>query len=167
MFVTVVIVLVASKDFKNLPYHPKYPFDIYDMAKSGMHGSDFIDGAVTENNYAEANSLRDYLLRQKESGQDLRFINKAPVDSRNLQNKDFEFDEAGYKKAIDNSNESWEIPPDAFRCPPPLKCAPENSFVAKEVLETLRKPGGTKNFAVIQGYIPKKMEKKFKEVVKI
>ncbi len=40
----------------------------------------------------------------------------------------------------------------------------ENAFVAKEVLETLRKPGGTKNFAVIQGYIPKKMEKKFKEV---
>ncbi len=40
----------------------------------------------------------------------------------------------------------------------------ENSFVAKEVLEILRKPGGTKNFAVIQGYIPKKMEKKFKEV---
>ncbi|MBL7001199.1 MAG: ATPase [Nitrosopumilus sp.] len=40
----------------------------------------------------------------------------------------------------------------------------ENSFVAKEVLETLRKPGGTKNFAVIQGYIPKKMEKKFKQV---
>ncbi len=39
----------------------------------------------------------------------------------------------------------------------------ENSFVAKEVLETLRKPGGTKNFAVIQGYIPKKMEKKFKQ----
>jgi V/A-type H+-transporting ATPase subunit I len=27
----------------------------------------------------------------------------------------------------------------------------ENAFVAKEVLETLRKPGGTKNFAVIQG----------------
>lgn len=42
----------------------------------------------------------------------------------------------------------------------------ENAFVAKEVLETLRKPGGTKNFAVIQGYIPKKMEKKFKEVTK-
>ncbi len=40
----------------------------------------------------------------------------------------------------------------------------ENAFVAKEVLETLRKPGGTKNFAVIQGYIPKKMEKKFKQV---
>jgi len=39
----------------------------------------------------------------------------------------------------------------------------ENAFVAKEVLETLRKPGGTKNFAVIQGYIPKKMEKKFKQ----
>ena len=40
----------------------------------------------------------------------------------------------------------------------------ENAFVAKEVLETLRKPGGTKNFALIQGYIPKKMEKKFKKV---
>jgi V/A-type H+/Na+-transporting ATPase subunit I len=40
----------------------------------------------------------------------------------------------------------------------------ENAFVAKEVLETLRKPGGTKNFAVIQGYIPKKMEEKFKQV---
>jgi len=40
----------------------------------------------------------------------------------------------------------------------------EASFVAKDVLETLRKPGGTKRFAVIQGYIPKKMEKKFKEV---
>ncbi len=40
----------------------------------------------------------------------------------------------------------------------------ENAFVAKEALETLRKPGGTKNFAVIQGYIPKKMEKKFKRV---
>ena len=39
----------------------------------------------------------------------------------------------------------------------------ENAFVAKEVLETLRKPGGTKNFAVIQGYIPKKMEKKFRQ----
>ena len=39
----------------------------------------------------------------------------------------------------------------------------ENAFVAKEVLETLRKPGGTKNFAVIQGYIPKKMEKEFKQ----
>ena len=40
----------------------------------------------------------------------------------------------------------------------------ENVYVAKEVLETLRKPGGTKNFAVIQGYIPKKMEKKFNQV---
>jgi len=40
----------------------------------------------------------------------------------------------------------------------------ENAFVAKEVLETLRKPGGTKNFAIIQGYIPKKMEEKFKQV---
>lgn len=40
----------------------------------------------------------------------------------------------------------------------------ENAFVAKEVLETLRKPGGTRNFAVIQGYIPKKMEQKFRKV---
>jgi len=39
----------------------------------------------------------------------------------------------------------------------------ERSQVAKDVLELLRKPGGTRNFAVIQGYIPKKMEKKFKE----
>ena len=37
----------------------------------------------------------------------------------------------------------------------------EKSLVAKEVLETLRKPGGTKHFAVIQGFIPKKMESKF------
>ena len=29
------------------------------------------------------------------------------------------------------------------------------------MLETLRKPGGTKHFAVIQGFIPKKMESKF------
>ncbi len=40
----------------------------------------------------------------------------------------------------------------------------ETSFVAKDVLETLRKPGGTKRFAVIQGYIPKSMEKKFNQV---
>ncbi|MFB5597992.1 MAG: V-type ATP synthase subunit I [Nitrosopumilaceae archaeon] len=40
----------------------------------------------------------------------------------------------------------------------------ESSFVAKDVLETLRKPGGTKRFAVIQGYIPKSMERKFKQV---
>jgi len=40
----------------------------------------------------------------------------------------------------------------------------ETALVAKSVLETLRKPGGTKRFAVIQGYIPKKMEKKFKQV---
>lgn len=40
----------------------------------------------------------------------------------------------------------------------------ENARVAKDVIETLRKPGGTKHFAVIQGYIPKTMEKKFKEL---
>ena len=37
----------------------------------------------------------------------------------------------------------------------------EEAKVAKDVLETLRKPGGTKHFAVIQGYIPKKMESGF------
>jgi len=39
----------------------------------------------------------------------------------------------------------------------------EKALVAKDVLEMMRKPGGTKHFAVIQGYIPKKMEMKFKE----
>ena len=39
----------------------------------------------------------------------------------------------------------------------------EKTVVAKDVLETLRKPGGTKNFAVIQGFIPKNMVNKFKE----
>ncbi len=42
----------------------------------------------------------------------------------------------------------------------------EKSLVAKEVLETLRKPGGTKHFAVIQGFIPKKMEAKFTDSTK-
>ena len=42
----------------------------------------------------------------------------------------------------------------------------EKAKVAKDVLETLRKPGGTKNFAVIQGFIPKKMETKFTESTK-
>jgi V/A-type H+-transporting ATPase subunit I len=38
----------------------------------------------------------------------------------------------------------------------------EEAQVAKDVLETVRKPGGTKHFAVIQGFIPSKMEEKFK-----
>ncbi len=42
----------------------------------------------------------------------------------------------------------------------------EEALVAKDVLETLRKPGGTKNFAVIQGFIPSKMEEKFKNATK-
>jgi len=42
----------------------------------------------------------------------------------------------------------------------------EKSQVAKDVLETLRKPGGTKHFAVIQGFIPKKMEAKFTDSTK-
>ena len=42
----------------------------------------------------------------------------------------------------------------------------EEAQIAKDVLETLRKPGGTKHFAVIQGYIPSKMEEKFKESTK-
>jgi V/A-type H+-transporting ATPase subunit I len=41
----------------------------------------------------------------------------------------------------------------------------EASGVAKDVLETTRKPGGTRNFAVIQGYIPEEMENKFKKLV--
>ena len=39
----------------------------------------------------------------------------------------------------------------------------EEAKVAKDVLETLRKPGGTRNFAVIQGYIPANMESKFRK----
>ena len=42
----------------------------------------------------------------------------------------------------------------------------EKAQVAKDVLETLRKPGGTKHFAVIQGFIPKKMETKFTDSTK-
>jgi len=42
----------------------------------------------------------------------------------------------------------------------------EKALVAKDVLESLRKPGGTKNFAVIQGFIPRKMEKKFQDTTK-
>jgi V/A-type H+-transporting ATPase subunit I len=42
----------------------------------------------------------------------------------------------------------------------------EEALVAKDVLETLRKPGGTKHFAVIQGFIPSKMENKFTNVTK-
>lgn len=42
----------------------------------------------------------------------------------------------------------------------------EEAQIAKDVLETVRKPGGTKHFAVIQGYIPAKMEKKFKDATK-
>ena len=42
----------------------------------------------------------------------------------------------------------------------------EKALVAKDVLETLRKPGGTKNFAVIQGFIPQKMEAEFTKSTK-
>jgi V/A-type H+-transporting ATPase subunit I len=40
----------------------------------------------------------------------------------------------------------------------------EAARVAKDVLEITRKPGGTRNFAVIEGYIPQEMEKKFKKL---
>ncbi|MDI1494948.1 MAG: V-type ATPase subunit I [Cenarchaeum symbiont of Oopsacas minuta] len=40
----------------------------------------------------------------------------------------------------------------------------ERCIVAKEILEHLRKPGGTKRFAVIRGYIPNKMEEQFKKI---
>src|ERR687898_727908 len=42
----------------------------------------------------------------------------------------------------------------------------EAAKVAKDVLETTRKPAGTRNFALIQGYIPDKMEKKFRSMAK-
>ncbi|MFL6511477.1 MAG: V-type ATP synthase subunit I [Nitrososphaera sp.] len=42
----------------------------------------------------------------------------------------------------------------------------EAAKVAKDVLENTRKPGGTRNFAVIQGYIPDQMEKKFTNMTK-
>lgn len=40
----------------------------------------------------------------------------------------------------------------------------EAARIAKDVLEITRKPGGTENFALIQGYIPDKMEEKFKKL---
>jgi V/A-type H+/Na+-transporting ATPase subunit I len=45
---------------------------------------------------------------------------------------------------------------------PKLLSLYESSKSAKDILEVTRKPGGTKNFAVIQGYIPDSMEKSFK-----
>ena len=42
----------------------------------------------------------------------------------------------------------------------------EEAQVAKDVLETIRKPSGTKHFAIIQGFIPSKMEEKFKDSTK-
>ena len=45
---------------------------------------------------------------------------------------------------------------------PKLLSLYESSKTAKDILEVTRKPGGTKNFAVIQGYIPDTMEKRFK-----
>jgi V/A-type H+-transporting ATPase subunit I len=47
---------------------------------------------------------------------------------------------------------------------PKLLSLYESSKIAKDVLEVTRKPGGTRNFAVIQGYIPAKMEKKFESL---
>ena len=49
---------------------------------------------------------------------------------------------------------------------PKLLSLYESSKVAKDILEVTRKPGGTKNFAVIQGYIPVSKEKKFKNLTK-
>jgi V/A-type H+/Na+-transporting ATPase subunit I len=40
----------------------------------------------------------------------------------------------------------------------------ESAQVAKDVLEATRKPGGTKNFALIQGFIPREMENRFKSL---
>jgi len=47
---------------------------------------------------------------------------------------------------------------------PKLLSLYESSKVAKDILEVTRKPGGTKNFALIQGYIPNGMDKKFKNL---
>ena len=49
---------------------------------------------------------------------------------------------------------------------PQLLSLHESSKIAKDTLEVTRKPGGTQNFAVIQGYIPVKMEKKFVTLTK-
>jgi V/A-type H+-transporting ATPase subunit I len=40
----------------------------------------------------------------------------------------------------------------------------EAAQVGKDVLESTRKPGGTKNFAMIQGFIPQQMENTFKSL---
>ncbi|HZT35915.1 MAG TPA: V-type ATPase 116kDa subunit family protein, partial [Nitrososphaera sp.] len=42
----------------------------------------------------------------------------------------------------------------------------EAAKAAKDVLEVTRRPGGTQNFALIQGYIPDKMESKFRDLTK-
>lgn len=42
----------------------------------------------------------------------------------------------------------------------------ESAMMAKDMLETARKPAGTRRFAVIQGYIPENMENRFKDVMK-
>jgi V/A-type H+-transporting ATPase subunit I len=42
----------------------------------------------------------------------------------------------------------------------------EATKVAKDVLEITRKPAGTRNFAMIQGYIPQEKEKKFKDLTR-
>ena len=42
----------------------------------------------------------------------------------------------------------------------------EAAKAAKDVLETTRRPAGTRNFAMLQGYIPDDTEKKFKHLTK-
>ena len=42
----------------------------------------------------------------------------------------------------------------------------EGLRVAKDILETMRKPDGTRNFAIFQGYIPSTLENKMKELAK-
>ena len=49
---------------------------------------------------------------------------------------------------------------------PKILSLQESAKLAKDVLETTRKPAGTKNFAMIQGYIPDVDEKKFKNLTK-
>ena len=42
----------------------------------------------------------------------------------------------------------------------------ESAMMAKDILEAVRKPGGTRHFAVIQGFIPENMEKRFRDVMR-
>lgn len=52
------------------------------------------------------------------------------------------------------------------RCRGDIMSLHESARMAKDVLEVVRKPGGTRHFAVIQGFIPENMEKRFGDVMR-